>query len=235
MIEVLMDHPSRTGRKLAMLLGRLPANGWVNWTGRRAAAVLAEGPVLNYMSKTNKLEQLIQLELKGVKVPNYYPGTELMEPPMGFGRNCPVGYWLPRRNDHQQGRDFTQRDFAPDFWTQKLGYDDEWRIHVAKTAAGNYKVLRSGIKIPNRRDFHPWVRSHRLGWKISYTGGAPACVLAEARKAVAALALDFAAVDVADVIRAEHDPVVLEVNTCPGLDTGTLQYYAEAIYRRLAR
>jgi D-alanine-D-alanine ligase-like ATP-grasp enzyme len=65
-----------------------------------------------------------------------------------------------------------------------------------------------------------------LGWKISYTGGAPQIVVSEARKAMQALELDFGAVDV--LYSPEGGVWVLEVNTCPGLDSGTLQRYVDA-------
>jgi hypothetical protein len=92
-------------------------------------------------------------------------------------------------------------------------------------------LLRSGLKIPRKKPYHPWVRSHRLGWKISYTGGAPLQVVEEGREAMAALELDFGAVDIL------HQPPnggvwVLEVNTCPGLENGTLSKYLQAFWAR---
>lgn len=218
MIEVEMDHASRTGAALKRALedgGDL--KGIVNWTGapmRGAENFLL--PILNAESRTNKLEQLRQLAAAGVKVPQ-------------FDLHAIGPDWLGRTVNHQQGRDFTRAPFHPDYFVQRLYYDDEWRVHVVKTPKGNYRVLRSGLKIPNRRGFHPWVRSHRLGWKISYCGGAPEATKEEARKAVAALQLDFAAVDIANTTPA---PTVLEVNTCPGLDTGTLAYYVAALKER---
>lgn len=218
MITVTMDHPSRTGRDLQAVLGWSgDVVGIVNWTGRPSHEELL--PVLNAASRTDKLEQLVRLKEAGVRVPTFFDGLGV--PPAGEG-------WLGRTRNHQQGRDFTTRHLIPDFYVKRLYYDDEWRIHIFKTRRGNYRVLRSGIKLPRRPNFHPWVRSHRLGWKIAYTGGAPESVKEEARKAVEALGLDFAAVDVA----ATQPPAVLEVNTCPGLDVGTLGHYVNSIRER---
>jgi len=219
-IEVLMDDYSETGELLKLLVGRLPGSGWVNWTGRRATEQLAEGKVLNAHSRTDKLAQLTRLGMVGVQT-------------VPFALTRPFeGSWLARRKDHQQGRDFTtRREFEADFWTKFLPFEDEWRIHVFRQPCGRMKVLRSGLKLPARKPFHPWVKSHRLGWKISYIGGAGERIKDLARSAVSGLELDFGAVDIG--VLGNGEAYVLEVNTCPGLEGGTIQKYVEEIEKRL--
>lgn len=210
MLEVYCPRRSQTARELQEALWEFPeAEGEVNWSGAPR-----EG-ALNARSRTDKLSQLTQLTLKGVSVP--------------FFSLTPKAGWLGRTRFHQQGRDFTRRRGVrnPDFWVPQLNLEDEWRLHFIRTPNGNLKLLRSGLKLPSRPDFHPWVKSHRLGWKLSYVGGAPEAHVAEARKAMAALQLDFGAVDISTL--SSGDPVVLEVNTCPGLEAPTLQRYVEGM------
>lgn len=220
MIDVICDRRSKTARKLQEALEGAAGQGYVNWTGSRLSPeeFPPEWKVLNRESRTNKLAQLAWLELKGVSVP-----------PWGLQGQDET--WYPRTVNHQQGRDFTQPipAGAIAYYVKRLPLLEEWRLHFFRTPKGNIKLLRSGLKVPRVRNPHPWVRSHRLGWKISYCGGAPLSLVAEARRAVAVLDLDFAAVDIA-----MPGPVVLEVNTCPGLDSGTLKLYAEAMKARLA-
>jgi len=212
-MQVLMNQYSKTGTELDEELG--PDYPFlVNWTG-----AIAEHPdfhVLNEKSRTDKLAQLIRLDMKGVSIPEY----SLTKTPI-----CK----LSRSRFHQQGRDFT-REEESDFWTEYIPADDEWRLHFFRTAAGNMRLLRSGIKIPRKKPYHPWVRSHRLGWKISYIGGAPPQVIEEGREAMAALELDFGAVDI--LHQAARGVWVLEVNTCPGLESGTLSKYLQAFWER---
>jgi hypothetical protein len=217
MSTLVMTNPSRTGEALEAALEPYELPFKINWTG--AVAEHPEFEVLNEKSRTNKMAQLIQLELKGVSV---VPWT-------CFSHYRGGGRWLGRSNNHQQGRDFTGELDQPDFWTKYIPADDEWRLHFFRTAKGNMRLLRSGIKLPKQRNFHPWVRSHRLGWKISYVGGAPQSVVSEARKAMLALDLDFGAVD---VLFQDGKVWVLEVNTCPGLDSGTLGMYVDCFIER---
>jgi hypothetical protein len=208
---------SRTGAELAEQLYHSEEDGLVNWTGRVGTHV----GMLNEKSFTDKLRQLQKLSEAGVLVTPF------------SARNPHAEGWLPRRKFHSQGRDFLRRrrPFTPDFWTQFVPLTSEWRIHVVKTARGNYRVIRSGVKVPREGErTHPWVRSSNRGWKISYTGGASNRLKDEARKAMRALDLDFGAVDIGQ--KEDGTAVIIEVNTCPGLDTGTMSRYVHAIRER---
>lgn len=207
--------PRGTARRLARELQYIEGDGVVNWSGTPLSSDI--DIILNSESRTNKLAQLTRLGLKDIPVPPWSP--------------FPREGWLPRTSFHQQGRDFTSPPTHPDFWVQRIPLEDEWRLHFFRTRKGNMKLLRSGIKLPKTLKAHPWVKSHRLGWKISYIGGAPASLVEVGRRAVEALQLDFGAVDVA--LTPTRQPIVLEVNTCPGLDSGTLLKYVDAIEERL--
>jgi hypothetical protein len=219
MFQILFSRRSATGGLLADRLKDIPIdkNVIVNWTGAPVDNLdhLAE-LVLNEAAFTNKLRQAIRLNLAGVPTITVSLQKEGKE-------------WLPRRNDHQQGFDFTNKrlrrgEIDADFFVKKEEIVDEYRLHVFRSAKDNMRVLRTGVKTKTSPNAHPWVRSHRLGWKLSYVGGASDSCKQAARDAVRCLHLDFGAVDVG--VTVEGHPIVLEVNTCPGLDDGgTLDLY----------
>ena len=203
-----------------------PKNVVVNWSGSPLSNLDHNAEVLlNGEAFTNKLRQALRLGIAGIPTITISLVKE--------GSN-----WYPRRNDHQQGFDFTSRslrrgDIPADFYVKKEEIVDEWRVHVFRSAKDNMRILRTAKKVPNRPDAHPWVRSHRLGWKLSYIGGVSDLAKQLSRDAVRALHLDFGAVDIG--IRREGDPFILEVNTCPGLEGETIEMYAENILERATK
>jgi hypothetical protein len=217
------ERRSQTGRELQETLTAYPDRvGVVNWTGANLHGQEAL-TILNARSTTNKLQQLLLLsaaELPTVQYNNRSQGLD----------------WLPRRIHHQQGYDFTNRRFIrraarlADFWVKKEEFTDEFRVHVFLTKRDNVRILRVAKRVPATDDHHPWVRSHRLGWRLSYVGGAPEPALQASRAALRALHLDFGAVDLG--IRGNGSPCILEVNTCPGLEGGCLDRYCENIVER---
>lgn len=220
MIQVVMNKPSAAGKSLQKLIGKIETKNpfKVNWTG----APLPD--TLNAAAFTNKFRQALVLSRAGVptvKVSIFKKGAD----------------WLPRRANHQQGYDFTNRRFLrgripADFFVKKEDLIDEYRVHVFRTKQDNMRILRIARRVPNRPDYHPWVRSHRLGWKLSYVGGLCEEGKEISRNALRALSLDFGAVDIG--LRAESSPIVLEVNTCPGIEGNTLELYAENIIERFS-
>jgi hypothetical protein len=212
----LISHPEK----------EIVKNVIVNWSGSPLSNVDHPADVLlNGEAFTNKLRQALRLGIAGLPTVTVSLAKE--------GDN-----WYPRRNDHQQGFDFTSRhlrrgSIPADFYVKKEAINEEWRVHVFRSYKGNMRVLRTAKKVPNRPDAHSWVRSHRLGWKLSYVGGLSDAGKQIARDAVRALHLDFGAVDIG--LRSEADPFVLEVNTCPGLEGGTLEMYATNILERATK
>lgn len=101
----------------------------------------------------------------------------------------------------------------------------EWRVHV-------FKGKISYVQLKKRRDgwredpnYREDVRNHHTGWIYSTNPAnqVPSdAVLRSAYDAVAALGLDFGAVD---IISRQEDVWVLEVNTAPGLTGTTLETY----------
>lgn len=105
----------------------------------------------------------------------------------------------------------------------------EYRVHVFCGEVIRFQVKKR--KLGARAD--PMIRCHENGWVFceenQITSSAEHdSVIHESRLAVDALGLDFGAVD---VIWNNHEAkaYVLEVNTAPGLEGGTLAAYAKAI------
>lgn len=191
---------------------------WINWgkpplpafTPREGVRFLNQPPQYAW----NKRNQLIQLAQHGVPCP------EVFDAP-GDGR---VG----RSNYHQEGRDILSNT-GHDYWTQRLNLSREVRVHVF-----NGLSIRAGVKIPRIPEPHPWVRSYSGGWRIDYGVANHRYITAEqrelAKRAVAALGLNFGAVDIG--ITADRRLAVLEVNLAPGLDEGpSIAAYTRHILR----
>jgi hypothetical protein len=227
MIEVKCMRRSSTALELQKLLANSELEGVLNWTGM---PLILEGKpvqVVNANSRTDKLWAAQTLAEAGV------PTVEIH-----VGNRPPEGEWLGRTKLHRKGYDLVTsrgkdrmwKTTDPDFWAKKEKLVDEYRCHVFKTDNGGYKVIRSAVRLPISPDCHPWVRSHRLGWRFSYTGlgGQSGRDIRDlSRRAVAALGLDFGAVDVG--AKEDGSFIVLEVNSCPQIEGNTLEMYAEGV------
>jgi hypothetical protein len=207
-----------TGIRLQQKLRTIAPHGQlrINWTG----SPLGED-ALNHNAFTNKLRQLEVLKECDVLTPDFSPAGG------PFPTYPPHPGWMPRTSTHRKGRDFNAAGkMSVDFWVEPLALTEEKRLHVIRRPKGTYVVFRTAKKVPiEGTPTHPWVRSHDLGWRFSYAGGSSERERAAAVSAIRALRLDFGAVDLGTFC---GHPVVLEVNTCPGLeDTGnTLHAYA---------
>lgn len=114
-------------------------------------------------------------------------------------------------------------------YTRYFRRDHEFRVHVFKGRVIDHvrKKRRNGYaENPNHNDH---IRTHSNCWVFCREGvSLPDGVGANAIRAVAALGLDFGAVDVLYRERGEK-VAVLEVNTAPGLEGQTVAKYAAAI------
>lgn len=148
----------------------------------------------------------------------------------------PAETWLPRRNNHVGGNDLLAGDAGnagahldADYFSKKENIVEEYRIHMFKG-----KSIRAGRKVqqrtrPDGRTApHQWIRSFDAGWNIVYDGFQSTAAMRDiAKRAVAALELDFAAVDLGK--KADGSFIVLEVNRAPGIEGGSLRNYATKI------
>lgn len=138
--------------------------------------------------------------------------------------------WVGRIVDHIGGLDLLTPPRNPEFWVKKEPIVNEFRVHSFQG-----RSIRSAVKV-HRDDANwqgepsAWVRSWDGGWKMAYREGAVRQAHRDiAHKAVAALGLDFGAVDIGE--KADGSLVVLEVNRAPGVSEGSAEIYARAIER----
>ena len=134
--------------------------------------------------------------------------------------------YLGRSFFHHGGSDLLNPPARPNYWVRKEEIAREYRLHIFKGQS-----IRAGRKVAEE-GAHPWIRSLAAGWTIHYDGhGVRAKHRDVAKAAVAALGLDFGAVDVAE--RPDGSVFVLEVNRAPGLEGQTVVAYQQAVMRWL--
>jgi hypothetical protein len=165
----------------------------------------------NNRAKTNKMDQLVELSLHGIPCPEVF--------------DTPAADRLGRSFKHQCASDLLHGT-GKDYYTQKLPFVREMRIHIF-----DGKSIHAGVKVPRTPEHHTWIRSSASGWKIDYSRSAQ--IRQErrdlAKRAVAALGLDFGAVDIGVV--KNGTAAVIEVNTAPGLEGSTVEAYVKQILR----
>ena len=148
----------------------------------------------------NKRDQLIHLASRGISVPEVFDSG-------GDGR-------IGRSYGHRGGSDLLAGT-GRDYWVQRLDIHHEIRVHVFRGLA-----IRTGVKVHREGFADPstWIRTWDGGWTLDYSKARAVRNSRRelAKEAVLALGLDFGAVDIG--VLGDGRPVVLEVNTAPGVD-----------------
>jgi glutathione synthase/RimK-type ligase-like ATP-grasp enzyme len=107
----------------------------------------------------------------------------------------------------------------------------EFRVHVFDGHVIDVQEKKRKLEVPDEQ-VNWQVRNHANGWIFARTDvQCPASVVRSSVDAVAALGLDFGAVDVGYNMHKET-AYVFEVNTAPGLQGDTLDAYYRAALRR---
>jgi len=109
---------------------------------------------------------------------------------------------------------------------------EEYRVHCVRGDIIDIQMKRKRKETDNER-INYQIRNYHNGW-VFCRGGviAPDCVRAAGRAAVTALRLDFGAADIG-YNRHDESATVYEVNTAPGIEGSTLDYYYEAFAKIL--
>lgn len=116
---------------------------------------------------------------------------------------------------------------APLYTKAITGQRREWRVHVFKGVITYVQVKRRANGYQDNPLYQEEVRNHQTGWIYATENINPSSsVLRNAVNAVAALGLDFGAVD---IISRREESWVLEVNTAPGLTGTTLETFTRNV------
>jgi glutathione synthase/RimK-type ligase-like ATP-grasp enzyme len=223
--------------KAIMKKQRTPVKGrkklLLNWGHSNPAFSLTGVTVLNAPSAvaiaSNKLSAFRVLQSAGVRIPEFTNDINVAKGWIEDERivlcrtllraNSGRGIFVAKTTD--------QLVSAP-MYVKYIRKEKEYRLHVFKGQVIDAVEKRRRSGFGANPAYNKYIRSYEQGWVMTRDGiSVSDDVKAEAIKAVAALGLDFGAVDV--VINRDDEPVVLEVNTAPGIQGTTLQSYKRAV------
>lgn len=214
----------------------------INWgsSGATHPAFNGAARVLNnpnsVATATNKLESFRAFRAAGVNIPQFTNSRNTAQGWLDEGKTVVVrtkltghsGEGIIIREPQDQQRDPMQT--AP-LYTVYIKKTQEYRLHVFQGQVFFQQRKARRHDVPD--DAVNWqVRNHGNGFIFAHQDvQVPAVAAEQAIRAVAALGLDFGAVD---LIKTKNDNwYVLEVNTACGLEGTTLERYTE-MFQRLA-
>ncbi len=208
--------------------GKIP--GWIGTANTRGVAILNKPAAVNVAA--NKLTALQALRGAGVAIPEFTTdfatarqwlrgGYTIVERHELRG-NSGEGIRIVNLDDTEMDNDLQ----AAPLYTKFIPKSNEFRVHVFRGKVIDYIEKKKALTENRNETFNKYISSINSGWVFSRTNVRDIdSVRAIAIKAVAALGLDFGAVD---IVYENGLPFVLEVNTAPGLSGTTLVNYANA-------
>jgi glutathione synthase/RimK-type ligase-like ATP-grasp enzyme len=226
---------SVTGRYLARYLrirgGTNPPDTAVDWLIRWGSTTRVPRRPENVLNKRaslfkalDKYEFLNTGKELGIPVP---PVT-VIENAEQFSFPC-----LARKKTHMQGRDIrlcmqlddvaSAAEDGAEYLVKYIPTKAEYRVHVFRDT-----VIKTSLKVLAHPDkYVPWVRNLNSGYVFQYPGkdNVPRGVRATAKMAVQLMDLDFGAVDL--LVSDDGRPIVLEINTGPGLAASGVKKYGD--------
>jgi glutathione synthase/RimK-type ligase-like ATP-grasp enzyme len=206
----------------------------INWGNRHGHAALSFADVINHPAAvdvaSHKLKAFQALkEHGGINIPVFSTSKEDI---LSHGFNQVCARTLMRANSGRGLTVHTQEEELPDapLYVEYVPKQDEYRVHVwgGDVLDIRRKALRRDL--PNRDQVDWRIRNHDAGFifQRDFENDVPVGLVEQAKRAVAALNLDFGAVDI--IYNERRDKCyVLEVNTAPGLEGSTVDAYARKV------
>ncbi len=187
------------------------------------------------LRNTNKLGSLRLFAKAGLNVPKIYTDKHSIKgfPVLGRDRNHSGGkdIVIIQGSNNLSSNDFNKipnKDFYVEFIPSKL----EYRVHVfaGEVLRVTQKTFRGHDRNGDSIDNKSLIRNDTFGWGHSNieTNEVRKDILNACIKAVKAIGLDFGAVDVI-ISSVDEKPYILEVNTCPRLNSIGMKIYVDRI------
>lgn len=200
-----------------------PSDVIINWGSSKAERPWDHSVLNNPYTvhvASDKLQAFVRLKNEGVSIPSFATSRDSVNwEGLTVCRHKLTGH----SGEGIELADASNLPAAP-LYVQYIPKKHEFRVHVVGESiiAVQRKARRPDVENPDWK-----VRNHANGFIFAREGfTAPSAVLEESRRAIAALGLDFGAVDVIWNEK-QRKAFVLEVNTAPGLEGRTVNDYAE--------
>lgn len=207
----------------------------LNWGNSHPQFSLTGVTVLNKPEAvgraSNKLVALQVMKAAGVNVPDFTSDRTVAQGWITAGKIA-LCRTLLRANSGRGiviSRQASELVAAP-LYVKYIRKEIEYRVHVFNGVVIDAVEKRRRSGFQESTDYNRYIRSYKQGWIFARENVVLSeAVKAQAINAVAALGLDFGAVDIVIAKDRAKTPYVLEVNTSPGLQGTTLQSYKTAV------
>lgn len=217
----------------------------INWGHSQMVPLTKHGhslKILNHPSRVqksiNKLTSLQILFNNGVSVPKFADNIKAASLMFQDGKTKRVFCRLTLTGSGGDGIHIARKPEELkqcNLYCEGIPKAQEYRIHVLRNSIVDVQEKKAKNGASKDADWNAEIRNLQFGWVFVRDGvNAPKTALQEAIKAVAALRLDFGAVDLA-IDKRTGKPVVFEVNTSPGLEGSTITNYANAFNELLIK
>lgn len=205
----------------------------INWGNSTATnwrwANQDKNSYVNVQAASNKLNSFTIFKVKEIPTPEWTKERDEAQSWINDGHTVIVRHVL---NGHSgQGIEVVSEGELPHapLYTKYKKKRAEYRVHVFQGEVIDTCQKKKLTEANRAGAVNTFIRNHTNGWVFCRNDIVPNASREElAIKAVAALGLDFGAVDII-YNEAEDQHYVLEVNTAPGLEGTTLVKYVEAV------